>query len=584
MLAEIEACLAELSRLLRLQADALAKAPGPASLSERVDGVLKTVGRAGLAGLSAGAAVILVVMTVNAAGSHSVIIEAFDVPKALAEHGLSKQVVAETILDALNRTQAATRLAGGKLLLTEAWNEPLKLDIPHAGISVGELRDLLHEFLGHDIHVTGELVQAPGADPTLTIRGTDIPARQFPFNEKDHAKAALDAAEYVYGTAEPVAFATYLLQQFRMKDGLKFVSRTYASIPLEFRPALALLWAKLEAYSGDFARAVELDGLALKLDPYYWPAWEELAQDKRLLEGPESELAAFQAMHAAAARAPLGRRPRLIDFRLEDNLLHDQPAEIRALKEDRRAVATGTEGTSAWFGLAMAELGRHGYGEARRYMDEADPDDPQLDEHLHDVQAGLAPPSDQMAILEQRDAADRLNWANEANEAYRNMIPDGPCALAIAYAKAGRRQEALATLARVENQNPKVGCGGNAGIALDFLGDHGAADQAFASAIARAPSLPDAYEQRGEVRLRRKDWAGAATDFEKAHQRSRHWADPMKYWGDALVGQGRPAEALAKYNAAVACAPEWPELLDARTAAGGGATAATGDAAQACAD
>jgi tetratricopeptide (TPR) repeat protein len=286
----------------------------------------------------------------------------------------------------------------------------------------------------------------------------------------------------------------------------------------------------LSAYSGDFKHAVELDQLVLKLDPYNWPAWEELAQDKRLLEGPESELKTFQDMHIRASHAPFTRKARLIDFRLEYNLLHNHATEIRALLEDQETVLGGTEGTSSWYGLAMAELGRHGFASAQRYMDEADPNDPLLKEHLHDVQAGLHPATDAAAILHDREEADEA-----ANEAYRNIIPDGPCGLAISYARLGRKQEALDTLARVQKQNAKVGCGGNAGIVLQYLGDPAGADTAFASAIAAAPSLPDAYEQRGEVRMMRQDWAGAAADFDIAHQKSPHWADPLKYGGDALV-------------------------------------------------
>jgi tetratricopeptide (TPR) repeat protein len=135
--------------------------------------------------------------------------------------------------------------------------------------------------------------------------------------------------------------------------------------------------------------------------------------------------------------------------------------------------------------------------------------------------------------------------------------------LAISYALANRRKEALDTLERVRAQNPKVGCEGDDGIALDFLGDHAGADKAFESAIASEPSLAEPYERRGEVRMRRKDWAGAASDFEKAHQRAPHWADPLKNWGDCFGQQGQVEAALEKYEAAQAYAPDWSELAEA---------------------
>jgi tetratricopeptide (TPR) repeat protein len=563
MPSELVKCLAELTELIRLQADQLRKQasdPPVAALADRIDSFLKAVARLGLAVFSAAAVLVLIVMVGDAVLSHSVVVEAFGVPKGLIDRGLSSRVAAETILDALKRTQAATRMKGGGLRLTEAWNEPLKLEIPTAKISISDLRDILHHVLSQDIHVNGELIALPGGDFHLVIRGDGIPAHSYSFKEEEFPAFALQAAEYVYGTAEPIAFATYLLQQFRVSEGLGFASRAYVNAPSSFRPALATLWAKFNAYSGNFERAVELDKLALKLDPYDWPAWEELAQDKRLLEGPESELKTFRQMHAAASQAPYNKQPKSIDFRLEFNLLHDWAGEIRALQEDRTNVASGTEATSAWFGLAMAELQRHGYDSARHYLDEADPDDPQLDAHLHTVRSGLAPPTDQVAILHEREAADDSNWKSEP---FRNMIPNGPCDLAISYALANRRKEALDTLERVRAQNPKVGCEGDDGIALDFLGDHAGADKAFESAIASEPSLAEPYERRGEVRMRRKDWAGAASDFEKAHQRAPHWADPLKNWGDCFGQQGQVEAALEKYEAAQAYAPDWSELAEA---------------------
>jgi tetratricopeptide (TPR) repeat protein len=561
MLFELGRCIADLRKLIRIYIEQLerqADASTESTLANRIDAGLKLVTRLAITTLASAVTLVLSVMIYNAILSHSVVVEAFSVPKILAEHGFSKEFVAETILDALKRNQALTRVESAKLRLTEAWNEPLKLEIPKANISVSDVRDALHQIFSQDIHVNGELIQLPSGDFQLVIRGDGIPAHQFSFKEGEFSNCAMKAAEYVYGTAEPVAFATYLLQQFRTSDGLDFLSRAVVTAPSEFRPVLAALFAKFNAYSGNFVRAVELDRLSLKLDPYYWPAWEELAQDKRLLEGPESEVTTFQEMHAAALRAPEAKKPKPINFRLEYNLLHDWSGEIQALQEDQAKVTSGTEATSAWFGLAMAELQRHGYESAQRYVDEADPDDPQLDAHLHTIRSGLAPQTDQNTTLHERETADQSNWKNEA---YRNMIPNGPCDLAISYAAGNRRKEALYTLDRVQKQNSKVGCEGDDGITFELLGDRVEADNAFSRAIASEPSLPDPFEHRGEMLMRRKDWSGAASDFDKAHQRAPHWADPLKYWGDTLKEQGNIKEALDKYESALACAPEWAELL-----------------------
>jgi tetratricopeptide (TPR) repeat protein len=67
--------------------------------------------------------------------------------------------------------------------------------------------------------------------------------------------------------------------------------------------------------------------------------------------------------------------------------------------------------------------------------------------------------------------------------------------------------------------------------------------------------------------LVRGDLAGAIKQLALAHEKGPHFADPLKAWGDVLVKQGDPGEALAKYDEALKCAPNWTELKEAREAA-----------------
>ena len=60
------------------------------------------------------------------------------------------------------------------------------------------------------------------------------------------------------------------------------------------------------------------------------------------------------------------------------------------------------------------------------------------------------------------------------------------------------------------------------------------------------------------------DLDGAAAKFKDAHQRGPHWADPLKAWGDVLVQQSKPKEALAKYEEALKYAPSWKQVKEAR--------------------
>jgi len=51
-----------------------------------------------------------------------------------------------------------------------------------------------------------------------------------------------------------------------------------------------------------------------------------------------------------------------------------------------------------------------------------------------------------------------------------------------------------------------------------------------------------------------------------ANQRGQHWADLLKALGDAPLKQGKPGDALAKYDEALQFAPQWQQLKAARDA------------------
>jgi tetratricopeptide (TPR) repeat protein len=60
--------------------------------------------------------------------------------------------------------------------------------------------------------------------------------------------------------------------------------------------------------------------------------------------------------------------------------------------------------------------------------------------------------------------------------------------------------------------------------------------------------------------MARGDVAGAIDFYEQAIERGPRWADPQKYWGDALMAQGDEAGAIRKYRAAADRAPQWGAL------------------------
>jgi len=99
-------------------------------------------------------------------------------------------------------------------------------------------------------------------------------------------------------------------------------------------------------------------------------------------------------------------------------------------------------------------------------------------------------------------------------------------------------------------------------------GDSTTADRWFAEAVRQAPDLPTAYTEWGQALLARGDLAGAARELSLAHDKGPRFADPLKTWGDVLVKQGHPDQALSKYDEALKYAPDWAALKQARETAG----------------
>jgi hypothetical protein len=139
----------------------------------------------------------LAIMLHDAFTSRSVVVNAFQAPQALASRGLTGDVVAAGVLDALQKLQDATRSTDKGLDTRGAWASDVKIDVPETGISIGEINRLLHERFGHDLHIDGDLVQTESGGLSLTVRGDGMPAATFAGGATDLDKLTTQAAEYM---------------------------------------------------------------------------------------------------------------------------------------------------------------------------------------------------------------------------------------------------------------------------------------------------------------------------------------------------------------------------------------------------
>jgi tetratricopeptide (TPR) repeat protein len=174
--------------------------------------------------------------------------------------------------------------------------------------------------------------------------------------------------------------------------------------------------------------------------------------------------------------------------------------------------------------------------------------------------------SDAKALVDEetakKAAAPGPDWAGQAELALQTLYRPR-----LAYAELMNRDVSSASALITQTAADCYLCVRIRALIAASAGDPAGADRWFAEAVRQAPDLPIAYLEWGQTLLIRGDLAGAAKQLTLAHEKGPHFADPLKALGDVLVTQGRPREALAKYEQALKYAPNWAALKEAHAAA-----------------
>ena len=83
--------------------------------------------------------------------------------------------------------------------------------MPETSISLSEVDQLLHERLGNDLYMGGDLVLNEDGGLAPTVRGDGVPARTFQSAAGDLDRLTMRPADHFYGRAQGLQFATYLV-------------------------------------------------------------------------------------------------------------------------------------------------------------------------------------------------------------------------------------------------------------------------------------------------------------------------------------------------------------------------------------
>jgi tetratricopeptide (TPR) repeat protein len=526
----------------------------------------------------------------NAARDQDLVIDGFSVPPDLAQQGSTGAAVATELHDKLGQLHEETVTPIQTIAVRQKPTSDARVEIPETGISLSEVNRLLHEWLGHETHVSGELSHvAAGPEKgtlALNIRVGERPGVRLVQPDGDLESLLSKAAEHVYASREPSLYVDWLDQHGRSPEAIALNGRLASSGPTAER--VEALWKQAFYQQAELTPAQQRDLLAqaTQLDPVH-ANWNNLAvADWELgrleLAAREMQESITRERHAtvglsAEARKTWGARPisNLAIYKgdYSGGLVascadfHVAPCEVGALVEatlagpnDSRFDSFSPQRASAAANL-LAYV--HDTRDSERLLAAPRADVSRRSEGFRAITEGQwiyaalqthRQQGDWAAVLRDSDAHDALaaRWPGLRSPA---RVPRWrPVALAHLGDAAGARAAADAL------PRDCYPCAIAHGMVEDVLGDRAASDRWFAEAIRMGPSLPQAEAAWAEVRLARGDADGALKLAQAAYGKSPRFADASAVWGEALLAQGAAKGATVKFEEAAKLTPRWGRL------------------------
>jgi tetratricopeptide (TPR) repeat protein len=507
----------------------------------------------------------------GAAHDDALVIEAFSVPPDLAAKGVTGEVVASKVQDRLSAMQAETNSTRAASSYANNWDNDIKVQVPDTGVSIGEINKYLHEWLGHQTHIRGEVYRTANGI-AVTARTGGIATGTFTGAEADLDALIDDSARSIYRSTQPYRYALYL----RTAPGFRFNPKYAAEsdgILEELIHSGAVedrAWSydgigMGKAFSGDLYGGAAMIRRAIATRPTL-DAYTDLANAEQTLQHDEDVLTIRKQAEALTARGGnsdmkasaafadalfnkqhlalvLGDNLAALDYgrqieltpgndqvrilSIEDDLLvcgalHD-PACLRQIRNSAPPASNALDASSLHWGLRLAAILLGHFKEAA--------DEAPVAMKLVPRGAGLVPEGNR-------------RWETPASALIRAEFGDSKGAHALIDKTPADCDMCIRFRGRID------------ALEKNWAG----ADAWFARAVAMAPSIPFAYADWGAMLLAKGDYDGAIAKFTRANQKGPHFADPLEMWGEALILKNRSDLALAKFEEANRYAPNWGRL------------------------
>jgi tetratricopeptide (TPR) repeat protein len=507
-----------------------------------------------------------------AAHANGLVIDAFAVPPAMADKGLSGQVVASKLLDRLTFLQSETTSTRAASSFANDWTNDIKVEIPDTGISLGEVVRYLHNTLGQEMHLSGEMYQMPQGGAALTVRIDNDGGQTFAASSGDLDGMIQRAALAVYARAQPYRYSVYLFQHDRIKEAYAESKSLAENGPPEERAWGYIGMSNGADFMGQFEEARNDVLLARKLDPNLLLSHLLVANTEGLLE---HEQAAVDAARGTLAFVKSGNSggttPKWLKLGTDNaNLV------VVEVTGDYRAAIEAT-GSDRWFQPV--------YGTTEAAVDLA------LGHDLKGAEAKIAQisqsrlsqitydsGSDNAAYVQTLVSMSRQDWqaaigvlmhdrilARESMLRSHGQFSDRATReyftaplLAVLYARAGDWAKADTELKPLPLDCDA--CTRARGKVESIRHNWNAAAHWFALVSARSPDIPLADADWGAMLIAKGDLDGAIAKFASANKKGPHFADPLEMWGEALIAKNRSDLALTKFEEANKYAPKWGRL------------------------
>ena len=523
-----------------------------------------------------GVAAVLAFMVWSASRADGLLIEAFETPPELQQQGFTGPVLAAQLQDKLTRMQRQTVARQAGATTRESAAADIRVQIPYAGISLGELDRLLRSSLGREIPVRGDLVRvASGPEAgalALTVRVGGDPGVRALATDGNVDALVQKAAEAVYEVRDPMRYLLWLRQQDRGVDARTAATRLAREASRATR-AVAEYTLALDALTDTEVRAHLLR--SVRLDPSFCTGWNDLGSREAYLARMEPALAFFRralscsrtdktlspagrantvALYAANVGSTRGDvQAAIAGYCVILGVKPCSPSAIAAAAESGALDSDVDSGFMLRLPVFTRAIARgHDLNNASRMMATRD----------RQVERRAAVEWRQAAAYVALGREDWLRVLAVAADGEANPPPRGQLRVAVAViwrpyalARLGRREEALAAAAALP-RNCYL-CAISRAKTAALLGDRRGAEAWFAEAVRQGPSLPQARVEWGVDRLARGDAEGAIALARAAAQAVPGYPDAPQLWGEALLAQGDARGAAKKFAEAGKLAPNW---------------------------